>query len=73
MKNILTERQKHGRYCTQPYANVPRGYPGDVRRCQHGYIMLAYEVPGLIPPMWRTLNWSFPILYLRARKALRDA
>jgi hypothetical protein len=81
MANILTRQQEHERYCTRLPASSrsycceyhKMGVVGDVRRCDHGYLMLAYEVRGLIPPRWRTLNviWT-PVLYWRAHRALRD-
>jgi len=76
--NILTEREEHKRYCTQPLTYYNRcmagagGLHGDVRRCEHGKLMLGYTVPGLVPAMWRTLHpiWT-PILFQRARRALQ--
>ena len=54
------------------------GTPGDVKRCVHGKLMLRRQVgihsrlagPGT--DWWQTLSPVFdPILYRRARKALR--
>jgi hypothetical protein len=70
--NIRTSRGNHRRYCTQPRLKIEEwGQPGDVRRCEHGRIMLGFEVPGTIPPYWRDLSpiWT-PILYRRALNAL---
>lgn len=71
--SIQTPIQHHMRFCRGPRLNVEEwGEPGDVRRCIHGRIMLAYEVMGTIPPYWRTLSPIFnPIAYRRARRALR--
>lgn len=72
MANIMTAGEDHRRYCTGPRFEVAEwGRPGDVRRCEHGKIMLGYEVLGVVPPYWRDLSPIFnPILHRRARKAL---
>lgn len=75
MSNILSTHQQHERYCTQARFTSPHtwGRVGDVRRCEHGRIMMAYDVPGVVPPYWRTLHpiWT-PVLHWRARRALAN-
>lgn len=71
--NVLTTRQEHARYCYQPSfgSATDWGRPGDVRRCEHGYVQIGFEVQGTIPCYWRDLSPVFtPILWRRARKAL---
>ena len=70
--NIRTSRGDHRRYCTRPRFEVHEwGRPGDVRRCEHGRVMLGYEVPGTVPPYWMDLSPIFtPIRYRRAIRAL---
>lgn len=53
------------------------GFPGDVRRCQHGRIQIRTEigpnarVAGPGTDWWRTLSrLRNPILYRRAKRAL---
>ena len=47
------------------------GSAGDVRRCEHGRVMIGYERPGLIPAEWADLSPVFdPIKYRRAVRAL---
>ena len=86
MTSILTKRQEHDRYCHQPEGgwlgdmkpsegeNPRWGWPGDVRVCVHGVIMLGVEVPGSVPAYWRDLSpiWT-PVLYRRAKHALRES
>lgn len=82
MVSIATARDEHRRYCGQPEGGwlgdmKPSGdhrnwgWPGDVRRCVHGKVMIGYEVMGTVPAYWRDLSpvWN-PILYRRARNAL---
>lgn len=73
MPSIMTTKDEHRRYCSQPeggwlgdmapeFETVEKGFTkhyrhhdvGDGRRCVHGYVMLGYEVLGVIPPYWQT-------------------
>lgn len=69
MTSIATDRDVHDRYCTQ--ADDASADPGDVRRCPHGRLMVAYTVLGLAACQWWTLSpvWT-PVLWWRARRAL---
>lgn len=79
MVNIQTAVQDHRRHCDQPGweyrdGNAFPGWarPGDVRRCDHGRIQIAYEVIGCTSASFRDLSPVFnPILWRRARAALR--
>lgn len=71
--NIRNASDDHRRYCGYPTIGTDRdwGRPGDVLRCEHGHIMLGYEVPGCTSAYWQTLSPVFnPIKYRRARRAL---
>lgn len=70
--NILTPRQIHDRYCRLSTNNWWKSRTGDVRRCEHGRLQMAYDVLGLAAPHWRDLSPVFtPILWWRARRAWR--
>lgn len=71
--NITTSRGDHRRWCDYSGHGDAKtwAFPGDVRRCPHGRIQLAYDVPGSVPAYWRDLSPVFtPLLYRRARRAL---
>lgn len=71
--NITTRRGAHRQQCNYSgYGDVTTwAWAGQVRRCTHGRIQLAFAVPGSIPAYWRDLSpiWT-PVLYRRASKAL---
>jgi len=71
--NITTSRGAHRQWCNYSGRGdaTTWAFPGDVRRCEHGRVQLAYDVPGSIPAYWRDLSpvWN-PILRRRAVKAL---
>lgn len=70
--NILPERDIHSRECLgMPFVNEPFAWAGDVRRCRHGRLQIAHDVPGYGSACWSDLSAVFnPVLYHRARKAL---
>lgn len=69
--NISTDRQHHRRYCIGPPPHDEWAWEGDVKRCEHGKIMIAHDVPGYGSALWFELWWlSSPIAWWRARKAL---
>lgn len=74
--NILTESQEHHAWCHEPAERVEDwGHVGDVRRCVHRKVQLAYDgssrYVAVIPPYWRDLSPIFnPVLYRRARRVL---
>lgn len=73
--NIRTVADEHRR-CRYPGHGPVSTWAraGDVRRCPHGRIQLAYEVPGSVPAYWRDLSpvWDL-FTYRRARRALTVA
>lgn len=77
MRNIMTPRQEHARYCWQPDGGWlgdmkdVYAWEGDVRQCVHGRIMIGYNVPGSGSVRWRDLSRVLhPLLYSRALKVL---
>jgi len=71
--NITTGRGMHLRWCNYSGRGDATTWArsGDVRRCEHGRVQLAYDVPGSIPAYWRDLSpVGNPILYRRAANAL---
>lgn len=62
MPSILTARQEHRLYCQHPPETA---WTGDVRRCEHGRIQMAHDVPGFGSAQWFDLDPIFnPINYL---------
>lgn len=49
------------------------GRDGDVRRCEHNKIMLAYSRAGVVPCYWRTVSPMEFATYWRAQRALKAA
>lgn len=73
MSNILTDGQHHKAYCHQSRIDDYQSRLGDVRRCEHRIIQVAYEPPGLVQAYWRDISPIFnPITYRRARRALEE-
>lgn len=68
--NLLTKRQAHALYCEDPGDMRPS--VGDVRRCQHGHIQMAWSLPGFGQCHWFDIN-PLSLTYWRARRALRGA
>jgi hypothetical protein len=70
---ITTWRDVHRRWCNYSGRGDTSTWalPGEVRRCPHGLIQLAYEVPGSAAAYWRDLSPILtPVKDRRARRAL---
>jgi hypothetical protein len=70
---LRTWRDDHHDYCRGIVPQHRSERANDVRRCEHGRILIAEALPpGGWGIAWRDLDLVFnPIRWLRARKALR--
>lgn len=76
MSTLRTWRDDHRDFCRYSRSGTTEmsGSRGDVRRCDHGKVQIAFEVPGLVPPLWRDISrWLDLFRYRRAARALEGA